>query len=262
MMKKIVLATTLGLFLIGCGGGKSNSDSNKEVTSKPLNNATSTTDTKSNIIKGKVVDGYVKDAKVCIDLNKNRFCDEGEPFTKSDKNGNYSLKLPDNKIYPIVSIGGTDIDTNEPAITMYSFSNYKNITPVTSLLINMTKEEIKEKFGIETDKIDKDPVALAKKGDTKLLEITKEVVQNIMDYGNIDNYTDDLKSGITETKESKESKEIKELTEKKDSVDKTAKEEKSKSNIELKTESTDKTPPVITNKNDYKDILLPPQIGE
>jgi len=248
-MKKIVLATTLGLFLIGCGGGNSNSDSNKEVSSKPLNDSTSTTDTKSNSINGKVVDGYVKNAKVCIDLNKNRFCDEGEPFTKSDKNGNYSLKLPDNKIYPIVSIGGTDIDTNEPAITMYSFSNYKNITPVTSLLINMTKEEIKEKFGIETDKIDKDPVALAKQGDTKLLEITKEIVQNIIDYGNIDNYTDDLKSGITETKES---------TEKKDSADKTAKEE----NIELKTESTDKTPPVITNKNDYKDILLPPQIGE
>ncbi len=70
-----------GLFISGlaaCGGGGGGSS----TTSTPATPAT---------LSGKVIDGYITGAKVCLDVNSNNVCDAGEPTTTSGENGAWSL---------------------------------------------------------------------------------------------------------------------------------------------------------------------------
>lgn len=45
-------------------------------------------------LSGAVIDGYIRGATVCLDLNSNNLCDTGEPSTISGDNGAYSLTVP------------------------------------------------------------------------------------------------------------------------------------------------------------------------
>ncbi|MES1982259.1 MAG: hypothetical protein V4443_07270 [Pseudomonadota bacterium] len=67
-MNKYFLHFALGIFLAGCGGGSS---------------STAT-------LSGKVIDGYVTGAAVCLDLNNNQVCDPGEPASTAN-DGSYTL---------------------------------------------------------------------------------------------------------------------------------------------------------------------------
>ena len=69
-MKKGILLSIAALLFLGCGGSSSTNTSSADTTS-----VTKTT------IKGKVADGYLENAKVCLDKNNNLACDEDEPFT-------------------------------------------------------------------------------------------------------------------------------------------------------------------------------------
>ena len=149
---KFILSAAAVAF-IGCGGGGSSSSS------------------KENTIKGKVADGYVKNAIVCADLNKNFKCDPNEPTDISDKNGNYSLKTT-NQNCILISKGGIDTQTNSKAPTMYSLPKYKNITPLTSLAVKEGEKAVANYFNIKESQIGADPV--------KNNEI-QNIVKNIID---------------------------------------------------------------------------------
>lgn len=45
----------------------------------------------SSTLTGKVIDGYITGAKVCLDVNSNLICDVGEPNAVTTAGGNYSL---------------------------------------------------------------------------------------------------------------------------------------------------------------------------
>jgi len=64
------------LAMTGCGGG-----------STAPTNSTATT------FSGKVIDGYIEGATVCLDLNNNQACDTGEPTDKSIAGGGYKLDV-------------------------------------------------------------------------------------------------------------------------------------------------------------------------
>ena len=148
MIKKYLtlsLIAAVGIFT-GCGGGGGSSDSSSS-------NQQNLTD-----INGKVVDGYVKNATVCIDLNNNFQCDKNEPSTTSDSNGNYSFKNIENKNYTLISKGGTDTENNTPAIIMYSNTKYKNITPLTSLAVKEGEDKVAQYFNIDKSQISADPI--------------------------------------------------------------------------------------------------------
>ncbi|MCW8956459.1 MAG: hypothetical protein OQL09_06220 [Gammaproteobacteria bacterium] len=55
-------------------------------------------------LSGKVADGYLNGATVCLDLNENQVCDTGEPSATSTAGGNYSLDATQAQIdaYPVV----------------------------------------------------------------------------------------------------------------------------------------------------------------
>ena len=148
MIKKYLtlsLIAAVGMFT-GCGGGGGSSDNSSS-------NEQNVTD-----INGKVVDGYVKNAKVCIDLNNNFQCDKNEPPTTSDANGSYSFKNIANKNYTLISTGGIDTQNNTPSITMYSNTKYKNITPLTSLAVKEGEDKVAEYFNINKNQISADPM--------------------------------------------------------------------------------------------------------
>lgn len=140
-MKKInglVLSTLTAALLIGCGGGSS-SDSGAT--------------TQSNIAYGgAVIDGYIKNATVCLDLSLDGICDNSEPSTKTDDNGAYSLVVTPTQqnhqnfsIAPVIAFGGTDIDTGDDftgKLQAQVSGTTANVTPLTTILSKLIQEEV------------------------------------------------------------------------------------------------------------------------
>jgi len=151
-MKKKLTLTTFTLItsalIAGCGGGSSATDT------------TSTT--------GTVIDGYLKDAMVCIDKNENGKCDADEPKAYTDENGKYVIPASAEN-YPIVAevIANKtfDVTYNTPITqnaTLISLPDAPDtISPYTTLAYglckkfgfdtNEAKEKIKELFGINPE---------------------------------------------------------------------------------------------------------------
>jgi len=71
---KFGLAALAAAGLVACGGGGGGGS----TTTNPT-------------IQGRVIDGYIENALVCLDLNNNLACDPGEPSGRTDKEGRYSL---------------------------------------------------------------------------------------------------------------------------------------------------------------------------
>ena len=72
----LIGAVITGLTACGGGGGSSSSAS---TSATPVT------------LSGKVIDGYITGATVCLDLNSNNKCDAGEPSTISGENGAWTL---------------------------------------------------------------------------------------------------------------------------------------------------------------------------
>ncbi len=150
-----LLSFVLNALLSGCGGGGGDSvGSTAPVT-----------------ITGKVADGYLVGAKVCVDLNTNRKCDVSEPFAITTQGGNYSIELPinininDYSMIAEVVPGVVDEDDGKAIDKGYVLSTPADkstfISPISSLVHtlkaseNLTTqqaaEKLKLKLGIETN---------------------------------------------------------------------------------------------------------------
>lgn len=109
------LALPIGLAaaLAGCSG-------EGDETAMPAPAATPST----TALGGKVIDGYITGATVCLDLNGNQTCDADEPSTESGAGGAYSLDttgLADSAVagaYVLVSVPGTARDADDGGKTL------------------------------------------------------------------------------------------------------------------------------------------------
>ncbi|MFL2529121.1 MAG: carboxypeptidase-like regulatory domain-containing protein [Candidatus Azotimanducaceae bacterium] len=79
------------VFLTSCGGGGGGGAENS-ATSPDLSSPT-TPQTNDTTISGRVIDGYLANAKVCIDKNDNLLCDADEDSAFTDANGAYTLSV-------------------------------------------------------------------------------------------------------------------------------------------------------------------------
>ena len=94
--------------------------------------------------KGRVLDGRIEGALVCIDLNRNGRCDPGEVQARSDAAGGWQLGAQQDATVPLVAevVAGVSRDTARPEKTIdVSFpmaspsGTYStNITPLTTLV--------------------------------------------------------------------------------------------------------------------------------
>ncbi|APW65939.1 MULTISPECIES: hypothetical protein [Arcobacteraceae] len=166
--KNILISSITASFLIACGGGGSSSSSSSSLKS----------------LSGTIIDGYIKDATVCLDINSNGLCDTTEPLTQSLEDGTFTFKdveVETNKLYPVISIGGIDTATGKAfdgELKNVFDSNTINsgesltISPLTDLvatsfLQSTTKDEsallssrdtISTALGLTTAQLDNDPM--------------------------------------------------------------------------------------------------------
>ncbi len=186
-----LVSIALSTFLVGCGGNPASSDGTDVDNSKV---------TKS--IEGKAVDGYLQYATVCLDLNKDGYCQAGEPTTQTLEDGSFKLDIsadiqkdPNFDQAMLLVYGGKDVDSGDDFIGKLlapADSDKIVVTPITTLVAKAVQEEIKDKklskdeikkeieakkalvakiLDLKREDIDKDPVKLYKeKRDKKLLE--------------------------------------------------------------------------------------------
>ena len=178
-------------------------DNNNSTADIPPTNENNTT------ITGKVIDGEISGATLFLDLDRDNELDDFEPKTVTDLNGSFILSVDaiqqehinyKNQTAPLIAFNGKDIRTDKPfedyLMTMREDKTSLNITPFTTLIAQslfseldeskpkkvrkVTITKLKEKianikknlaklFGIKETLLDKNPIDLAKAGDSALL---------------------------------------------------------------------------------------------
>lgn len=79
----------------------------------------------TSVLSGKVVDGYINGATVCLDLNKNGVCDVGEPSGVTGVGGAYTLNMPQGAVLAdvpvLVNVPVGAVDESEGTISKIFF---------------------------------------------------------------------------------------------------------------------------------------------
>jgi hypothetical protein len=128
--KKTLLAMLSVSLLFGCSALEDDDDDKAVATTS---------------LSGKVADGYLAGAKVCLDLNSNKVCDDGEPSTTSTAGGEFSLaevtqaQLDSAPLLVEIVVGET-IDEDSPntpidkKYTLTAPAGYAFISPLTTMV--------------------------------------------------------------------------------------------------------------------------------
>ncbi len=199
LLKGVAVSVVLSAVLAGCGGTSADSvDSDTTVQTS---------------ISGKAVDGYLKDAVVCLDLNNDGYCQaSSEPLTTTLEDGSFTLAISEthraNENFDeamLLVFGGIDVDTGKDfkgkLYAPNDGSALLNVSPMTTLVAKklervlagktLTKEEIKEKIktareqvanalDIQEHEVSLDPVEFQKvKKDDKLIRKALQIQKSI-----------------------------------------------------------------------------------
>lgn len=96
-------------------------------------------------VTGRVIDGYLKGAVVCLDVNDNKSCDANEPTATSGAGGAFSLNPPSNldlstvRLIANVPATAVDEDTGAAVGAPYQLTapaNLAVVTPLTTLALS------------------------------------------------------------------------------------------------------------------------------
>ncbi len=202
----IVLSTTVSAVLTGCGGSiDSLVEEIKDDVVKEIAQSS---------ISGKAIDGYLKDAVVCLDLNQDGYCQaSSEPLTTTLNDGSFTLSISDiHRTHEnfdealLLVFGGVDVDTGKDfrgkLYAPNDGSDLLNVSPITTLVakklekelkaekkltrkqikerIKAAKEKVAEALEIDEDQIGLDPVAFQKENkDDKLIRKALQVQKSI-----------------------------------------------------------------------------------
>lgn len=201
LFKGIVLSTAVSAVLTGCGSVDSLVEDIKAEIAQSS-------------IRGKAIDGYLKDAVVCLDLNKDGYCQaSSEPLTTTLDDGSFTLAVSEaHRAHEnfdealLLVFGGVDVDTGKDFRGKLYAPNdggeLLNVSPITTLVAKnlekelraerkLTREQIKERIKaarkkvadaleIDEDQIGLDPVAFQKTNkDDKLIRKALQIQKSI-----------------------------------------------------------------------------------
>ncbi|UXI01370.1 hypothetical protein [Photobacterium sp. TY1-4] len=129
-----ILPLLISLALVGCGGGDSNNTTPTPGTGTPPGSGT------PNAVTISVIDGYLGDARVCVDRNQNRSCDADEWLAAAtDARGQVQLAEADTQYGVIAQISaGETRDSDRIGYVATSYQLYASpgsaqVTPFTTL---------------------------------------------------------------------------------------------------------------------------------
>lgn len=103
-------------------------------------------------LSGSVIDGYIKNSRVFLDLDLDgQYTSSLEPSALTDEKGSYSISLTtvqrnhsNFNIAPLIAIGGIDTDTNqafEGKLESPNSGANNNLTPMTTIVSKMVKSD-------------------------------------------------------------------------------------------------------------------------
>ncbi|MGF1759161.1 hypothetical protein L4D76_14715 [Photobacterium sagamiensis] len=169
-----LLSLLIAIAISGCGGSSSSTDSpdSPEVPTTSLS--------------GKVADGYLSGATVCLDLNQNKICDTGEPSATSTEGGVFTLAgVTQAQIdqFPLLVevVEGQTIDEDNPGVALtegYTLSapaGFTFVSPITTMVQNEVEKgstaadaekSVQEKLGT-TLPLSEDYIAGQKEGSSE-----------------------------------------------------------------------------------------------
>ncbi|MCG7586596.1 hypothetical protein [Photobacterium sp. OFAV2-7] len=176
------------LFVIGCDGGSSSTAVSQET--KTIT----------------VIDGYLYNATVCIDRNKNKRCDLNEEIAqRTNELGQVKIELADAQ-YPIIAkaIAGitTDSDKVTPLTQSYELiasANANYVTPFSTLahLDNLSLQELAEKIGVDYAAISRDYVS-DKQHESQVAHLLARTITPLLEEQAIDNDSSSLNERVGE----------------------------------------------------------------
>lgn len=113
-----LVSIALLIGLSGCGGGTGASGGTDADSAAPQSGAAAASASETSSLSGRVADGYLRGARVCVDLDENESCGDDEPSAITGEGGSWTLELtPAQEGKPIIAdIPATaiDEDTGEP----------------------------------------------------------------------------------------------------------------------------------------------------
>ncbi len=189
-MKHILLIVLILLSFWGCGDGD-NSSTNNTDNNNPIQPIAKT-------ISGVVVDGYIKNAKVCLDIDSNNICTSDEPTATTSYDGRFNFSTTQTGEYPIIISGGIDTATDESfdgtlknivSLTDSATQVSTTITPLTTMsaivyqkeketnqsyLFDTAKQTVASNLGLTLTQIDKDPLK-----DKVVFAKAQQIVQSV-----------------------------------------------------------------------------------
>ena len=130
MQRKVITSSAAAAFLVlaGCGGSSGGGGDDTDTT---LDRS------------GQAIDGYLVDAAVCVDVNLNAVCDDGEPSATSSDEGQWDISGFDNRFANAPTLvratAGQTTDTDIGGTISESFrlkapASAKVVTPITTLV--------------------------------------------------------------------------------------------------------------------------------
>ena len=211
VLKSILVSVALSAVLAGCGSSSNSSDDTSNDTK-----------VKSTKISGYAVDGYLKFATVCLDINKDGYCQDIEPMTSTKENGSFTLEIkPEVQKQDgfdeamLLVYGGVDVDTGDDfkgKLLAPADSKEISVTPLTTIVAKMVQEDIKgkgdlskdeikqkiedakakvaEALDIDVEDLTKDPVALKDTNPKLIIEALK--IQKAIEAYKVDGNSDDI----------------------------------------------------------------------
>lgn len=146
-VRNIFVALLTVFVLSACGGGGGGGDSSgtsKSVESEESEGSSATT------LSGVVADGYLRNARVFLDRNRNKVYDNGEPTANSESGGRFSLEVNsgEGSLYPVVVqvLAGQTIDEDDGSTVANDYllespvGRWSFVSPLTTLVaVEMNK---------------------------------------------------------------------------------------------------------------------------
>lgn len=145
---------SVAVAVVGCGGG---GDSPTPAAPAPAPTPNPPPPPPTTAVNVSVIDGALRNVRVCLDVNGNGGCDSGEPAAVTDPAGAATLTVPNDLLgrHPVVAVVGTDaVDADfGPVKLAYTMTAPADKTAVVSPLTTLAQQLV-QSVGLTSDAAD------------------------------------------------------------------------------------------------------------